>query len=148
VAGALLTLRILPLAARLGDRVAARGRGLIVPVAAWQISRRALRRAGPTLVTVLAVAAAVMAVAQRDSWQQSVQAQAGFRVGADTRIILPPAGPLPLGQVTDITAAPGVTASAPAVRSSFSLPNGGLATLVALDTRAAPGCRASRRRCS
>jgi hypothetical protein len=137
VAGALLTLRILPLAARLGDRIAARGRGLIVPVAAWQISRRTLRQAGPTLVTVLAVAAAVMAVAQRDSWQQSVQAQASFRIGADTRITLPPAGPLPLSQVTTVTAAPGVTASTPAVRSSFALPNGGQATLLALDTRAA-----------
>src|SRR5262249_56197234 len=59
--GALLTLRALPLAARLGDRLATRGRGLIVPVAAWQISRRALREAGPTLVAVLAGAPALIA---------------------------------------------------------------------------------------
>ena len=94
VAGALLTLRLLPLAARLGDRVAARGRGLVMPVAAWQISRRTLRQAGPTLVGVLAVAAAVMALAQRDSWHGSVQAQASFEVGADTRITIPPAAQL------------------------------------------------------
>jgi hypothetical protein len=137
VGGALLTLRALPLAARLGDRLATRGRGLIVPVAAWQISRRALREAGPTLVAVLAVAAAVMAVAQRDSSQRSVQAQASFAVGADERVTMPAA--LAVGQVARITAARGVTASTAALRTSFSLPNGNLGTLLALDTRAAVG---------
>jgi hypothetical protein len=133
--GALLTLRALPLAARLGDKLASRGRGLIVPVAAWQLSRRALREAGPTLLVVLAIAAAVMAVAQRDSWQRSVQAQAAFAVGADERVTMPPAAPLPAGQVTDITSAPGVQASTPAARSPFSLPDGALGTLLALDAR-------------
>jgi hypothetical protein len=137
VAGALLTLRLLPLAARLGDRVAARGRGLVLPVAAWQISRRALRQAGPTLVGVLAVAAAVMALAQRDSWHGSVQAQASFAVGADTRITMPPAAQVPIGQVPGITRAVGVTASTPAVRASINLPNGNLGTLLALNTSSA-----------
>jgi len=137
VAGALLTLRALPIAARVGDRVASRGRGLIVAGAAWQISRRTLRQTGPTLVAVLAVAAAMMAVAQRDSWQQSVQAQASFDVGADLRITMPAAAPLPLDLVTEVTRAPGVTASTPAVRTPFSLPGGNLGTLLALDTRAA-----------
>ena len=135
--GALLTLRALPLAARLGDRLAAKGRGLVVPVAAWQLSRRALREAGPTLVAVLAVAAAVMAVAQRDSWERSVQAQAGFSAGADERITMPSAAPLPVGQVAGITGARGVTASTPAVRSGLSLPDGSLATLLALNGQAA-----------
>ncbi|MDR2987424.1 MAG: ABC transporter permease [Nocardiopsaceae bacterium] len=135
--GALLTLRALPLAARLGDRLAARGRGLIVPVAAWQLSRRALREAGPTLVTVLAVAAAVMAVAQRDSWQRSVQAQASFIVGADERVTT--AAPLPIGQVARMTSARRVNASTPVVRSGFSLPDGALGTLLALNANAAAG---------
>ncbi len=137
VAGALLTLRLLPVAARLGDRVAARGRGLVLPVAAWQISRRTLRQAGPTLVGVVAVAAAVMALAQRDSWHDSVQAQASFQVGADTRVNMPPAAQVPLDQVTSITGAPGVTASTPALRATISLPNGNLGTLLALDTSSA-----------
>jgi hypothetical protein len=137
VAGALLTLRLLPLAARLGDRLAARGRGLVMPVAAWQISRRTLRQAGPTLVGVLAVAAAVMALAQRDSWHGSVQAQASFEVGADARITIPPAATLSLGQISGITRAPGVTASTPAVRATISLPNGNLGTLLALNTASA-----------
>ncbi|HUD39931.1 MAG TPA: ABC transporter permease [Streptosporangiaceae bacterium] len=137
VAGALLTLRLLPVAARLGDRVAARSRGLVVPVAAWQISRRTLRQAGPTLVGVLAVAAAVMALAQRDSWHGSVQAQASFQAGADTRVTIPPAAALPLDEVTSITRADGVTASTPAVRATISLPDGNLGTLLALDTSSA-----------
>ncbi|HET7017653.1 MAG TPA: FtsX-like permease family protein [Streptosporangiaceae bacterium] len=137
VAGALLTLRLLPLAARLGDRLAARGRGLVMPVAAWQISRRTLRQAGPTLVGVLAVAAAVMALSQRDSWHGSVQAQASFDVGADTRITIPPAATLSIGQMSGIARAPGVTASTPAVRATISLPNGNLGTLLALDTASA-----------
>ena len=135
--GALLTLRALPLAARIGDRLASRGRGLVVPVAAWQLSRRALREAGPVLVAVLAVAAAVLAVAQRDSWQRSVQAQASFAVGADERITMPSAAPLPIGDVAGLTGARGVTASTPAVRSSLSLPDGTPATLLALSGAAA-----------
>jgi FtsX-like permease family protein len=129
--GALLTLRALPLAARLGDRLAARGRGLIAPVAAWQLSRRALREAGPTLVAVLAVAAAVLAVAQRDSWQRSVAAQASFTVGADERVTM--AAPLPIGQVATMSSARHVTASTPGTRSSFSLPDGTPGTLLGLN---------------
>lgn len=137
VAGALLTLRVLPLAARVGDGLAARGAGLAMPFAAWQISRRTLRQAGPTLVAVLAVAVAVMALAQRDSWRQSVRAQASFIVGADARVTMPSAAPLPLGEVAHLTGAPGVTASTPAVRSAITLPNGNLATLIGLDASVA-----------
>src|SRR5262249_58870061 len=81
--GALLTLRALPLVARLGDRLATRRRGLVVPVAAWQLSRRALREAGPPLVAVLAVAAARMAIAPRGSWARSGPAHARLALGAD-----------------------------------------------------------------
>ncbi len=137
VAGAVVTLRAIPFAARLAERTAARSRGLITPAAAWQISRRTLRQAGVILVVVLAVAGAVMAVTQRDSWRQSVAAQASFAVGADARITLPPAAALAAGQVARITAAPGVIASTPVVRSSLTLPGGGLATLLAADARAA-----------
>ena len=137
VAGAVVTLRAIPLAARLAERTAARSRGLITPAAAWQISRRTLRQAGVILVVVLAVAGAVLAVTQRDSWRRSVRAQASFAVGADARITMPPAAALPAGQAARITSAPGVLASTPVVRSSLSLPGGGLATLLAADARAA-----------
>ena len=134
---ALLTLRLLPLAARLSDRLAARSRGVIGAAAAWQLSRRALREAGPTLITVLAVAAAVMAISGRSSWQRSVHAQASFQVGADARLTLPVS--LQAGQVAAITAARGVTASTPAVRQGFSLPGQASGTLLAVNTEAAAG---------
>lgn len=136
-AGALVMLRVLPAAVRLGDRAAARGRRLTAAVAAWQISRRPLRHAGPVLLTVLAVATAVLAAAQWTSWQDSAQDQASFSTGADARVSLPQAAPLPLGQVASVSRAPGVTAATPVVRSSFGVAGGATPTLLALDARQA-----------
>jgi hypothetical protein len=136
-AGTVVMLRLLPLATRLADAAAARQRGLAVAVASWQLSRRPLGRVGPALLAVLAIAAAVIALAQHSSWQRSVADQAGFAVGADERIILPPAAPLPLDQVARLTGAPGVAASTPAIRTQIGLPGGQNGTLLALDARAA-----------
>ncbi len=134
-AGTLLILRLLPLVTRLADAAAARGRGITVPVAAWQISRRPLRQAGPALLGVLAVATAVVLLAETVSWHHSVQAQARFTVGADARITLPPAASLPAGQVAEITSARGVLASTPVARTTFTVPQGGIATLLAVGAR-------------
>jgi FtsX-like permease family len=136
-AGAVLLLRLLPLVVRLGDRAAARGRDMTAAVAAWQISRRSLRQAGPVLLAVLAVATSVLAVAQWSSWQRSAQDQASFATGADVRVDLPPQAPLALGQVASVTRARGVTGSTPVVRSTIVLPTSGTATLLALDARSA-----------
>ena len=87
-AGAVVLLRLLPLVVRLGDRSAARGRAMAAAVAAWQISRRPLRQAGPVLLAVLAVATSVLAVAQWSSWERSAQDQASFATGADVRVDL------------------------------------------------------------
>jgi len=136
-AGAVVMLRLLPAVVRLGDRAAARGRDLTAAVAAWQISRRPLRQAGPVLLAVLAVATTVLATAQWSSWQRSAQDQASFSTGADVRVSLPAAAPLALGQVASLTQAPGVTGAVPVIRSMFGLPNGSTATLLALDSRQA-----------
>jgi hypothetical protein len=136
-AAAVLMLRLLPAVARIGDRAAARGRDLTAAVAAWQISRRPVRQAGPVLLAVLAVATSFIAVAEWTSWQRSVQDQASFTTGADLRVDLPPAAPLPLGRLAMLTRAPGVTGSTPALRSQLGLPNSDIAQLLALDTRQA-----------
>ena len=136
-AGTVVMLRLLPLATRLADAAAARQRGLAVAVASWQLSRRPLGRVGPALLAVLAIAAAVIALAQHSSWQRSVADQAGFAVGADERVVLPPAAPLPLGGVARLTGAPGVTAGTPAIRTQIGLPGGQNGTLLALDAQAA-----------
>jgi hypothetical protein len=143
-AGAVILLRLLPLVVRLSDRAASRGRDMTAAVAAWQISRRPLRQAGPVLLAVLAVATSVLAMAQWSSWQRSAQDQASFAVGADERVDLPPQGPLPLGQVAALTQARGVTGSTPVVRSSVMLPSSATATLLALDTRPAASVAAIR----
>jgi hypothetical protein len=136
-AGTLIMLRLLPLLIRLTERIAARGRGITVPTAAWMISRRTMRQAGPALLTVLAVATAVIALAEGTSWRDSVQDQAGFTVGGDTSITMPVAAPLPIGQVAQITGARGVRAVTPVIRAVFSLPNNDQATLLGLDAHSA-----------
>jgi hypothetical protein len=135
-AGATLTLRALPLATRLADGAAASGRGITLPVAAWQVSRRPLRQAGPALLGVLAVAIVVISAAETSSWNRSVQARASFAVGADARVMLPAAAPLPAGEVADVAAAPGVRASTPVASVPVVLPQGA-ATLLALGSRSA-----------
>jgi hypothetical protein len=137
VAGAVLLLRLLPLVVRLGDRAAARGRAMTAAVAAWQISRRPLRQAGPVLLAVLAVATSVLAVAQWSSWERSAQDQASFAAGADVRVDLPPEAPLALGQVASLTRSASVTGASPAIRTTVVLPTSATATLLALDARAA-----------
>jgi hypothetical protein len=137
-AGTLVLLRLLPLAARLADRGAARGRGLTFAGAAWQLSRKPVQQGGPALLAVLAVATAVLALATASSSGQSATAQAYFSVGASRRVTLLPSQTLPVGQVAAVTGAAGVTASTPAFREQASLPpNSSLATVLALDGPAA-----------
>ena len=143
-AGAVILLRLLPLVVRLGDRAAGRGRDMTTAVAAWQISRRPLRQAGPVLLAVLAVATSVLAVAQWSSWQRSAQDQASFTAGADERVDLSPQAPLTLGQVATLTGAHGVTGSTPVIRVSAMMPNSTTATLLALDARPAASVAAIR----
>ena len=143
-AGAVILLRLLPLVVRLGDRAASRGRDMTTAVAAWQISRRPLRQAGPVLLAVLAVATSVLAVAQWSSWQRSAQDQASFTAGADERVDLSPQAPLTLGQVATLTGAHGVTGSTPVIRVSAMMPNSTTATLLALDARPAASVAAIR----
>ena len=143
-AAAVLMLRLLPAVARIGDRAAVRGRDLTAAVAAWQISRRPVRQAGPVLLAVLAVATSVIAIGEWSTWQRSVQDQASFTTGADLRVNLPPAAPLPPGKVTTLTGAHGVTGATPVIRSTIGLPNSGTAQLLALDARQATGVAAIR----
>jgi FtsX-like permease family len=136
-AGAMLTLRLLPLAARLGDWAAVRVRGLASAVAAWQVSRRPLRHAGPVLLAVFAVAATVLATGQWASWHRSAADRASFATGSGLRVTLSPSASLPAGRVDALAGASGVTGATPALRTAIGLPNGGTATLLALDARRA-----------
>ncbi|MFC9700346.1 FtsX-like permease family protein [Streptomyces sp. NPDC056943] len=136
LAGTVLTLRLLPPAAKLAERRAASGRGLSAALAGWQFSRRPLRGAGPVLLLVLAVAMGMLAIGQSGSWERSQRDQADFRVGAAVRVLGTGSGE-PM-QAERLAAMPGVTAVAPVYRTSMDV-NGKSATVLAMDTRTAAG---------
>lgn len=87
LAGTVLTLRLLPPAAKLAERRAAKGRGLPAALAGWQFSRRPLRGAGPVLLLVLSVAMGMLAIGQSASWNRSQSDQADFGSGAAVRLV-------------------------------------------------------------
>ncbi|MFF6805627.1 FtsX-like permease family protein [Streptomyces sp. NPDC012616] len=132
LAGAVLTLRLLPPVARLAERRATGGRGLAAALAGWQLSRRPGQGAGPVLLLVLAVALGVLAIGQGSSWGRSQDDQADFAAGAPVRILGTGGGELGLTQ--EYAAVPHVGEAAPAVRTTLPLPGDRAATVLALDT--------------
>ena len=133
-AGTVLPLRLLPLLARAGDRLAARTRRLGSALASWQLSRRAARQSAPMLLVVLAVGTSTLALAQHQSWRQSAIDQSAFIAGADVRAdTLFPATTATAGRIVH---ASGVT-SAMAVSNGLSAPGSGV--VLAIDSRHARG---------
>jgi hypothetical protein len=109
VAGSVATLRLLPLAARATDRLAARSRGLTASLAGWRFSRMPVRQGSAALLLIMAVATGTLALAQHDSWNRSAADQAAYATGGDVRVDL--LTPLAAGRAGAVTAAPGVTRS-------------------------------------
>ncbi|NUL04953.1 ABC transporter permease [Streptomyces lunaelactis] len=132
LAGTVLTLRLLPPAARLAERRAAGGRGLSAALAGWQFSRRPLRGAGPVLLLVLAVAMGMLAIGQSASWERSQDDQADFRTGAAVRMIGTDISEP--GRAGVFAALPGVRDAAPVHRGTMELSGGRTATVLAVDT--------------
>lgn len=135
LAGTVLVLRLLPLAARLGERRASRGRGLAWALAGWQLARRPRRGASAALLLVLAVAMGVFSIGQGASWDRSQRDQADYAVGADLRVtgMTTP----PFGQAGIFASVPGITAAAPATRDQILLTQERHATVLAIDTEQA-----------
>ncbi|MER5358796.1 ABC transporter permease [Streptomyces sp. NPDC002785] len=132
LAGTVLTLRLLPPAARLAERGAAGGRGLIAALAGWQFSRRPLRQAGPVLLLVLAVAMGMLAIGQGASWDRSQGDQADFKAGASLRVLASvDDDPEEAGRYARLS---GVREAAPAFRTTTELTGQRTAEVLALDT--------------
>lgn len=131
--GTVLTLRLLPAAARATDRLAASGRRLTPALAGWQFSRQPLRQGGAALLIVMAVATGTLALAQHESWVRSTTDQAAFTTGADARVDLPSA--LPPARTASLTHAPGVTDAMAAVDDLETLP----APILAVNSARAAG---------
>ncbi|MGW6919351.1 FtsX-like permease family protein [Kitasatospora sp. NPDC054939] len=132
-AGTLLVLRLLPLAARLGGHLAARGRGLVPALAGWQLARRPARAGGPVLLLVLAVATGVLALGQHHSWSASQRDQADFATAGGLRIDSGQAAAL--GQGGRYGALPGGDRLLPVIRQQHTLPDGVAGQVLVLDTR-------------
>jgi len=130
--GTVVLLRLLPAAARGGDRLATRGRKLTAPLAGWQFSRQPLRQGGAALLLVMAVATGTLALAQHRSWTQSASDQAAYQAGADVRADL--SSPLGPGAVGTVTQAPGVRSAMGVSVSPTALP----AEVMAIDATQAP----------
>ncbi|HET9971918.1 MAG TPA: FtsX-like permease family protein, partial [Streptosporangiaceae bacterium] len=106
-AGSVATLRLLPLAARTADRLAARSSRLTTSLATWQFSRMPVRQGGAVLLLTMAVATGTLTLAQHASWLTSASDQAAFATGGDVQVDLP--APLEPGRAGAVTAARGVT---------------------------------------
>jgi hypothetical protein len=106
-AGSVVTLRLLPAAARTADWLAIRGRRLTLALASWRISRMPIRQGGTALLLTMAVATGTLALAQHASWLRSASDQAAFANGGDVQVDL--ATPLEPGGAGAVTAARGVT---------------------------------------
>ncbi|MFE2145011.1 FtsX-like permease family protein [Streptomyces sp. NPDC059456] len=133
-AGTLLVLRLLPFAARLGGRIAARGRGLGPALVGWQLARRPGRATGPVLLLVLAVSSGVLALGQHTAWSASQRDQAEFATAGGLRIS---GSDLPaMGQGGRYAALPGGGAVIPVIRTPQELPGGRIAQVLALDAAA------------
>ncbi|MFE9559952.1 FtsX-like permease family protein [Streptomyces sp. NPDC006487] len=134
-AGTLLVLRLLPFAARLGARIAARGRGLGPALVGWQLARRPGRATGPVLLLVLAVSSGVLALGQHTAWSASQRDQADFTTAGG---LLISESDLPsLGRGGRYAALPGGERIMPVLRARQDLPGGRTGQLLALDTAAA-----------
>jgi putative ABC transport system permease protein len=86
LAGALLTLRLAPLAAGLGERLAARGRGFSTMLALAQVERTPAKYMRMTLLLTLAVGLGIFAISYNASLQQNVQDNATYTVGSSLRL--------------------------------------------------------------
>ncbi|MFD3759981.1 FtsX-like permease family protein [Streptomyces sp. NPDC058622] len=133
-AGTLLVLRLLPFAARLGGRIAARGSGLGPALVGWQLARRPKRSTGPVLLLVLAVSSGVLALGQHTAWSASQRDQADFAAAGGLRISGSELNPL--GRGGRYAALPGGERVVPVVRTVQDLPGGEPAQVLALDAAA------------
>ncbi|MFC1420554.1 FtsX-like permease family protein [Streptacidiphilus cavernicola] len=143
-AAALLLLRLLPLTSRLLDAFGRHRKGLVLPLAGWQLSRRSARNAGPVVLMCLAVSVGALATTALACLDRLAVDQAGFSVGADVRIDPTGSGSYPAAVLgSGYAALPGVTAVAPVTVASANLPGGATEDLVGTISGVAPGAGVS-----
>lgn len=118
LAGAVLSLRLLPRITAVAERLVDRRQWPAAMVGTWQAGRRP--HAGPVLLLALATATGTLAWSMLSTAQRSLVDQADFAVGADLRLVevgidAPP------GRTAEVAALPGVTAVLPATRTVLTV---------------------------
>ncbi|QGN48817.1 FtsX-like permease family protein [Micromonospora sp. WMMC415] len=135
LAGAVLALRLLPPLTRLAERWVDRKPWTATILGTWQAGRRP--HAGPVLLLALAVAVATLAWTLSSTSQQSLDDQAGHRVGADLRLT-ELNGSAPDDRADQFAAVPGVEAVLATWRETIRIgPDNAPASVVAWDAGAA-----------
>lgn len=114
VAGAVVALRLLPWVTGLAEVHARRSTRLVVPLAAWEVSRRRHSTAGAFLL-VLATAAASFGLTFVATWERSQADQADAQVGA--QLAVDPGGLAPVAEGHALATATGGTPVAVTQRS-------------------------------
>ncbi|MFC1418638.1 ABC transporter permease [Streptacidiphilus cavernicola] len=144
-AASVLLLRLLPLASRLLDAFARRRRGLVLPLAGWQISRRSQRHAGPVVLMCLAVTVGALATTALACLDALAEDQAQFTIGADVAVTSAAASGAP-GYPAEslrarLQALPGVSAVNPVtVNQAMAAEDSVAVGLIGIDSTAtAPG---------
>ena len=82
-AGAILSIRALPLLAHLAERAVSRGRRLVVPLGVWHLSRQSHRYTRSALMLMLSLAIGIFALSYDATWQESQTDRADFSTGSD-----------------------------------------------------------------
>jgi hypothetical protein len=122
LAGAILSMRLVPRMAELAERILARRAGLVPALAGRQVARRPLRYTRAALLLVLAAALGTFAAAYSVTWTRSQSDQATFAVGSDVRVTPGSgAGAPDWGLGPALRAIPGVRAATPVVRAGVDL---------------------------
>ena len=142
LAGALLSLRVVPLMARLVERIVPSTQGTVGALGFWQLSRRPRAYTRSVLLLMLAVAIGVFAATYSRTWHRSQVDQAAHAVGADLRVepSLAPGTPRSL-ELSSAYRAAGAEEALPVVADTVELSRSGAesGTLLALDARRADG---------
>ncbi|GEM_PF-761343 len=86
LAGALLTLRLVPMGAQFGERLASRGRGITALLSLAQVERSPGRYSRIILLLVLAVGLGLFAFSFSASLRQNTYDRVAYQVGADIRL--------------------------------------------------------------
>jgi hypothetical protein len=138
LAGAILALRIVPLAAEVAERLLSGRRGLVAPLGARQLSRRPLRYTRSALLLMLAAALGTFAGAYASTWTRSQADQAAYRTAADVRVEVSEFPDQPSWSIgPTYRSLDGVERAVPVVVDTFDLERGVGGTILALDARTA-----------